>query len=149
MMFEIEAIVEIPQYSKYKFEMDKKTGGLVMDRILIEALPYTYGFVPCTLHEDGDPLDICIFGGGGLYPLTKVKVKVLGAFLCKDNGFSDHKLVATLVGEEEKWDNEGYKDTVQEYLSTYKDGFTVEGFVGVEEARKILMKDLDAYQNDE
>lgn len=148
-MFEIEAIVEIPQFSTYKFEMDKKTGGLVMDRLLPSSLPYTYGFIPCTLHDDGDPLDICIFGGKGLYPLTKVKVKVIGAFLCTDNGCSDHKLIATLVGEEERWDTEICKDSVKEYLSTYKDGFVVESFVGVEEARKILMKDLDAYQNDE
>lgn len=148
-MFEIEAIVEIPQWCNYKFEVDKKTGGLVMDRFLPRPLPYTYGFIPCTLHADGDPLDVCIFGGSGLYPLTKVKIKVLGAFLCTDNGCSDHKLVAMLVDEQGTEHTETFKDSIRQYLSTYKDGFTVEEFVGAEEARQILMKDLQAYQNDE
>lgn len=147
-MFQLDAIVEIPYGSRYKYEMDKKTGELVVDRPLPKPLPYTYGFIPCTLHEDGDPLDVCIIGEDLIYPLTRVKIWVLGAFLCTDNGYSDHKLVAIMVGEEGKHDLNAGLDFIREHLSTYKSGFTVGDYVTVDEARQILMKDMQAYQDD-
>jgi inorganic pyrophosphatase len=149
MDLKIEAIVEIPRGSMYKYEMDKSTGLLVVDRPLPVELPYNYGYIPDTLHGDGDPLDICIVGAHPIYPLTKVKVSIIGAFLCNDNGMSDDKLVGIVVGES-YFDEEiaKYLDEVRHYLSTYKKGFCVGGLADVEEARSILQKDLVRYEQD-
>lgn len=149
MAFDVEAIVEIPFGSWYKYEVDKQTGQLIIDRPLPAELPYNYGYIPHTLHGDGDPLDVCILGKYPIYPLTKVKLKVLGAFICNDNGDSDDKVIAKFVRSDipEAAEKELIEE-VRQYLSTYKPGFVVERFVGVEEAQEILMKDLVAYQED-
>lgn len=153
MNFEIDAVVEIPLGSYFKYEVDKKTGQLTIDRPLPSPLPYNYGFVPNTLHGDGDPLDICIITDGPIYPLTKLKVTLLGAFKCIDNGESDDKLVAIVKGTEDfallGWDRistlEQHKRAISHYLSTYKEGFIVNEFVGPEEAYEIVMKDIESF----
>lgn len=152
MSFEITAIVEIPHGSMYKYEVDKNSGNLVIDRPLSEPLPYNYGYVPNTLHGDGDPLDICIVGRNPIFPLTKVKVVLLGAFLCEDNGQSDDKLVGAVVNEIHSYHGLEallpiYKNQIERYLTTYKSGFIVKEWVDSEKAYEILMKDLDTYQN--
>lgn len=145
--FEVDAIIEIPYGSKYKYEADKVEGGLKVDRPLPAPIPYNYGYIPGTLHADGDPLDICVIGSNPIFPLTKVKVMLLGAFICTDNGYSDDKLVGYVVGENDL-SVELCKGLVRDYLSCYKVGFVVENFVGANEAYRILMKDVDAYQNE-
>ena len=146
MNFEVTVVVEIPHGSMYKYEIDKKTSQLVVDRPLDRPLPYNYGYVPQTLHEDGDPLDICIISKYPIFPLTKVRVVLLGAWLCQDNGCSDHKLVGQVVGEDYHRKEERISG-VKNYLQTYKEGFTVDKWVDAPEAYEILMKDLQAYQN--
>lgn len=142
--FEVDAVVEIPHGSMYKYEVDKKTGQLKVDRILPQPIPYNYGYIPHTLHSDGDPLDVCIIGSYPIHPLANVKLRLLGAFLCTDNGVSDDKLLAVVSGEE--WsDEEIMIEKVKYYLSTYKEGFVVDGRVDSETAYAILMKDLDAH----
>lgn len=149
MNFNVDAIVEIPHGSYYKYEIDKKTGQLVIDRPLPHPLPYNYGYVPNTLHEDGDPLDICIIGTHPIVSLTKVSVVILGAFKCIDNGESDDKLVAAVVGEHfSLLEQELAKGAIRHYLSTYKEGFEVKEWVGPEEAYQIVLKDVDAYLNE-
>lgn len=150
MNFEVEAVVEIPFGSMYKYEIDKKHGTLTVDRPLPVPLPYNYGFVPHTLHDDGDPLDVCIIGKNPIFPLTHVKIIVLGAFLCDDNGFSDDKLVAHVVGEKfTEVEITNAKAEIEHYLATYKPGFTVKGSYGPEQAYQVLMKDVQAYQDGE
>jgi inorganic pyrophosphatase len=147
MNFEITVIVEIPYASWYKYEVDKQTGNLVVDRPLPAPLPYNYGYVPNTLHADGDPLDVCIIGRYPIQPLSKIKVKLIGAFKCIDNGCSDDKLLAIVPGQDY---SEGIDvEVVRHYLSTYKEGFTVVERVGAEEAYRILMQDVEAYLNAE
>lgn len=155
--FEVDAIVEIPQGAFYKYEVDKKTGQLVVDRPLSKVIPYNYGYVPHTLHGDGDPLDVCIVGGWPVVPLARVRVVLIGALVCDDNGESDDKLLSHIVGQEWGfcWDGddevaskEYWIEEVKKYLSSYKEGFTVKSFVGAEEAYAILMKDLQAYQDE-
>ena len=149
-LFEIDAIVEIPHGSKYKYEVNKKTGKLFLDRPLPTPLPYNYGYVPGTLHGDGDPLDVCIIGLYPIQPLAEVKIQVLGALLCNDNGASDDKLIAMVVGDniDDNLKSSCIED-VSNYLSSYKAGFVVQRFVGPEEALEIVMKDMDAYQNEQ
>jgi inorganic pyrophosphatase len=154
MSFEVDVIVEIPHGSIYKYEVDKTTGTLVIDRPLRKKLPYNYGYVPNTLHEDGDPLDVCILSNNPIYPLTKVKVNIVGALKCKDNGFSDDKLLAIVVGDAPNlyyggfFTEEALTQEIIDYLSTYKEGFVVESQLSSKEAYQILMHDIQAYQNE-
>src|SRR5271166_4032705 len=101
--FEIDGVVEIPFGSMFKYEVDKVTGLLTIDRPLPVALPYNYGYVPNTLHADGDPTDICIIDIYPIQSLTRVKLILLGAFICTDNGCSDDKLVAVVKGNENQY----------------------------------------------
>jgi|ERR1700688_268790 len=146
--FEIDAIVEIPRESMYKYEVDKKTGILLVDRPLSRPVPFNYGYVPGTLHNDGDPLDIFLIGNYPIYPLAQVKAKILGALICNDNGSSDDKLIAEVVGDKYNY-LDSAKEVITNYLTTYKEGFIVDKFVDAEEAYRILMKDVEAYLNDE
>lgn len=140
------AIIEIPEGSFYKYEVDKDTGCLTIDRPLPMPLPYNYGYFPQTLHGDGDPLDVCVLSRGPIHPLTKVKVVILGAFICVDNGEPDSKIVAKVDGEflPESMFRSG-KEHVRHYLETYKEGFIVKEFVGLEGALDIYAQDVLAY----
>jgi inorganic pyrophosphatase len=142
--FEVEAVVEIPHGSKFKYEI--KAEKLTVDRPLPVVLPYNYGYLPNTLHDDGDPTDICIIGDFPIFPGAYIKVSVLGAFKCIDNGESDDKLVSVVLGESHSdQDIERGKRKIKHYLSTYKEGFIVNEFVGPEKALKIVKKDEHAY----
>ncbi len=92
----VSAIIEIPKDSKIKYELDKDSGLLKLDRFLYSAVHYPgdYGFVPQTLWEDGDPLDIIILTNRALYPMTLAKVRVIGVIRMIDNGEKDDKIVA-------------------------------------------------------
>jgi len=90
------AVVEISKGSKTKYELDKTTGALRLDRILSSATHYpaNYGFIPCTLAEDGDPLDVLIVMSEPILPLTEVHCKPIGVFIMTDQGVKDEKIIA-------------------------------------------------------
>lgn len=92
----VNAIVEIPKDSKIKYELDKETGMLKLDRFLYSAVHYPgdYGFLPRTLWDDGDPMDIIILTNGPVYPMTLVKVRVIGVIRMKDGDEEDDKIIA-------------------------------------------------------
>jgi inorganic pyrophosphatase len=148
MNFEIEGIIEIPKGSKYKYEVDKESGVLVLDRPLLEKIPYNYGYLSNSLGNDGDPLDVCVLGYNSIVSLAKVKLEVKGALICSDNGVSDDKILATVVGEFiSPYDLSNFIDEAISYLSRYKEGFVVYKFVPPEEAYEIIMKATEAYIN--
>ncbi len=91
-----DAVVEIGKGSKQKYEIDKTTGMLMLDRILHTATHYpaNYGFIPKTLAEDNDPLDVLILCSESLAPLSLVKCYPIGIILMSDNGFVDEKVIA-------------------------------------------------------
>jgi inorganic pyrophosphatase len=99
----LQAIVEIPMGSSNKYELDKETGLLKLDRVLYSAVyyPANYGFIPRTLADDGDPLDILVLGAEPVYPLTLVKARVIGLMVMKDQDELDHKLIGVPVGDPE------------------------------------------------
>ena len=96
--YEFDCLVEIPQGSRVKYELDKSTGLIRVDRILHSAnyYPVNYGFVPRTYCEDGDPLDIFIFCEEPLLPNTIATVRSIGVIEMIDGGESDDKIVAIL-----------------------------------------------------
>lgn len=142
----IKAIIEIPKGSNYKYEIDKETGQLTLDRVIQLEYPTSYGFIIDTLAPDSDALDVFIISNKEVPPLTVVKVNVLGVFKCTDNGVSDDKLIATLEGEVIKPNAIGYHRTaIDLFLSEYKEGFIVDAYLSQKPAEQILKKCSDEF----
>src|SRR5436853_3392242 len=100
---EFNSIVEIPFGSSVKYELDKRTGLLKMDRVLYSAVyyPANYGFIPQTLAEDDDPLDVLVLCQEPVVPLTLVKARAIGLMTMIDSGKRDHKILAVAVHDPE------------------------------------------------
>jgi inorganic pyrophosphatase len=92
----VNSIVEISKGSRAKYELDKATGLLRLDRVLYSSVyyPANYGFIPRTLGEDGDPLDILVFSQVAVEPLCLVYSKVIGVMRMIDGGLADDKVIA-------------------------------------------------------
>ncbi len=90
------AIVEIEKGSKKKYELDKQTGFIILDRILYTSTHYpaNYGFIPRTLADDGDPLDVLILCNEPIDPLVEVHCYPIGVITMIDNGRNDEKIIA-------------------------------------------------------
>ena len=93
---EFVAVIEIPKESKKKYELDKESVMLILDRILYTSTHYpeNYGFIPLTLAGDGDPLDVLVICEDKLNPLSLVKCHPVGAIKMLDNNEIDEKIVA-------------------------------------------------------
>jgi inorganic pyrophosphatase len=100
---EFTAVIEIPMGSSVKYELDKKTGLLRLDRILYSAVfyPANYGFIPQTLAEDDDPLDVLVLCQEPVAPLTLVNARTIGLMTMIDSGKKDHKILAVAVDDPE------------------------------------------------
>ncbi len=131
------AVVETPQNSIYKYEVDKETGVLKLDRTLMVRCPYSYGFIKNTLAPDNDALDVFILSQEPIPPLTEVEIEVAGMLFCMDNGIVDHKVVAFVKDESFK-NLDILLNSVIAYLQTYKAGFVTNGGVDAEEALKYI-----------
>ncbi len=90
------AVIEIEKGSKKKYELDKETGMLILDRILYTSTHYpaNYGFIPRTYAEDGDPLDVLVLCSEPIEPLTLVRVYPIGVITMTDSGEADEKIIA-------------------------------------------------------
>lgn len=90
------AVVEIPKGSKNKYELDKETGLIILDRVLYTSTHYpaNYGFIPRTYADDYDPLDVLVLCSEALHPLTLVRCYPIGAIKMLDNGRGDEKIIA-------------------------------------------------------
>jgi inorganic pyrophosphatase len=95
------AIIEIPKGSKIKYELDKPTGLLRVDRILYSSViyPANYGFIPRTYCEDDDPLDVLVLGNEPVVPLAIMKARAIGVMHMRDQGQADDKIVAVHVND--------------------------------------------------
>jgi inorganic pyrophosphatase len=100
---EFTAVIEIPMGSSVKYELDKATGMLRLDRILYSAVfyPANYGFIPQTLAEDDDPLDVLVLCQEAVAPLTLVAARAIGLMTMVDSGKKDHKILAVAVNDPE------------------------------------------------
>lgn len=138
----IKAIVEMPAYTRYKYEA--KNGKLILDRILRVDVPCNYGYFPGTLEKDGDPADCFIFSYMPLQPLAEINIEILGGFACVDNGVQDDKLFAKIYGD--FYINIGAYDValIYNYLNTYKEGFNIIKQLSKEEAIQVYQNSLVA-----
>jgi len=97
----VRAIVEIPRGSRAKYELDKDSGLLKLDRVLYSSVHYpaNYGFIPRTLGDDHDPLDILVLSQIEIQPLCIVRAKVIGVMRMIDSGEGDDKVVAVAADD--------------------------------------------------
>lgn len=95
------AVVEIPKGSKKKYELDKETGFIILDRILHTSTSYpaNYGFIPRSFASDGDPLDVLVLCSEPLEPLTLVRCYPIGYITMLDDGKNDEKIIAIPFGD--------------------------------------------------
>lgn len=97
------SVVEIPAGSNIKYELDKETGLIRLDRMLYSAVyyPANYGFIPRTLAEDDDPLDVLVFCQEPVVPLTLIEARTIGLMTMIDSGKKDHKIIAIATQDPE------------------------------------------------
>lgn len=96
-----KAVIEIPKGSKTKYELDKETGLIKLDRVLFTSThyPHNYGFIPLTYCEDGDPLDVLVLCSEKLFPLTILTVRPIGVLEVIDGGARDSKIIGVSVDD--------------------------------------------------
>lgn len=154
----VQSIIEIQQGSKAKYELDKPTGFLRLDRILSSHLhyPFHYGFIPQTYCPDKDPLDILIICSEKLLPLSIVEATVLGAVKMIDGGQQDDKIIAVAThdpamrNKKELIDlNSQVLETIRHFFENYKipEGkeVIIEKFLPKNEAQGIVKKSIELY----
>ncbi len=100
---EFQAVIEIPFGSNVKYELDKQSGLIRLDRVLYSAVyyPANYGFIPQTLAEDDDPLDVLVFCQEPVTPLTLIRARAIGLMTMIDAGKLDHKVIAVATEDPE------------------------------------------------
>ncbi|MDB5245273.1 MAG: Inorganic diphosphatase [Parcubacteria group bacterium] len=98
---EMNVIIEIPRGSKNKYEIDKETGIIALDRVnhTAQAYPFDYGFVPQTLWDDGDALDVVVLTTEALFPGLLLQARPVGIMHMIDGGEADEKVIAVPVGD--------------------------------------------------
>ncbi len=155
----VNVIIEINKGSKNKYEIDKETGLIALDRVAHTAqdFPFDYGFVPQSYWHDGDPLDVIVLTTYPLMPGILVKVRPVAIMNMIDSGDGDDKIIAVPV-DDPRWEHthdlgDINKHTVKEiehFYSTYKKlqdkVVEVTGFKGVDEAKKAIVEGLALYQ---
>lgn len=96
---DIYVVIEIPQGSNVKYELDKRSGFILVDRFLYTAMhyPFNYGFVPQTLEEDGDPVDVLVICSAPVFPGAVLRAKPIGLLLMEDEEGPDSKVIAVPI----------------------------------------------------
>jgi inorganic pyrophosphatase len=147
----VNGIIEIPKGTRAKYELDKESGLLILDRVLYSSMyyPANYGFVPQTYCEDRDPLDILIISQIEVVPMCIVPAKVIGVMRMLDNGEADDKIIAVASGDPSVSHINDISELPQHFISELKSFFedykklekktvVVEDFQGRETAQEIL-----------
>jgi inorganic pyrophosphatase len=100
---EFYSVIEIPFGSSVKYELDKQSGLIKLDRVLYSAVyyPANYGFIPQTLAEDDDPLDVLVLCQEAVVPLTLIHARVIGLMTMIDSGKRDHKIISVATQDPE------------------------------------------------
>lgn len=152
-------VIEVPMGSKNKYELDKESGLLKLDRVLFSAVHYpaNYGFIPRSFCDDGDPLDALVLGQESVVPLCIMHARAIGVMRMRDDKGIDDKIIAVSVNdpvysERMKLDDlpEHKLREIQRFFEDYKalenKEVVVEGMQEREEALKILADSLVMYR---
>ena len=153
------ACIEISSGSRNKYELDKQTGMLKLDRVLYTSMNYpaNYGFIPLTYAEDDDPLDVLVLCEESIRPMTLVECKPIGVFMMIDGDKADEKIICVPVGDpsynqysdisELPSHTSGKINHFFEFYKTLENKTTkVESPLGHEEAVKVVTDCIDRYQ---
>jgi inorganic pyrophosphatase len=155
---EVTAIIEIPSGSRNKYELDKDTGLIKLDRVLYSAVHYPadYGLIPRTLHEDGDPLDILVMVKEQTFAGCMIDVRPIGVLRMLDRGEPDDKILGVPLDDpahEEFFDIADIPQhmlrEIEYFFTTYKDleGKRVQaaGWEKSERAMAIILESIERY----
>lgn len=157
----VTAVIEIAQGTKTKYEIDKESGMLKLDRILKTSMVYptNYGFIPQSYCGDKDPLDILVICSEKLQPNSLVDARVLGVMQMTDNGEQDDKIIAVAKNDAAMDNYQDYSDLPEQirneivhFFQNYKspEGKTVktEKILGRDSAQKIILESLELYKQE-
>ncbi|WP_457567539.1 inorganic diphosphatase [Desulfurobacterium sp.] len=159
---DIYAVIEIPQGSNIKYEVDKESGAVFVDRFLFTPMfyPANYGFVPNTLADDGDPIDVLVISRAPVVPGSVIRCRPIGVLIMEDESGQDEKILAVPV---DKLDLK-YKDVkeitdlpeavlneIRHFFEHYKDlepgkWVKLKEYKGSEEARALILKAVKNYK---
>lgn len=153
------AIIEVPKGSKNKYELDKETGLIRVDRVLFSSVQYpaNYGFIPKTYCEDNDPLDVLVLGQEPVFPLSIMTARPIGLMKMIDEGEADDKIIAVHEHDPEYAHYKSITELpphrmaeVQRFFEDYKalenKKVVVEKFFGPEEAKKSILQAIEDYK---
>jgi len=156
----VQAIIEIPKHCRAKYELDKESGMLRLDRVLYSSVfyPANYGFIPQTLGDDNDPLDILVLSQIEIQPLCIVNAKVIGVMRMVDNGEGDDKIIAVAaddvsvnylskVEDLPTYLHSEIKNFFEEYKKLEQKTVLVEDFQNAETAKQIIQRAIEYYQS--
>jgi inorganic pyrophosphatase len=116
---EFTSVIEIPMGSNVKYELDKTTGLLRLDRVLYSAVyyPANYGFIPQTLAEDDDPLDVLVLCQEAVAPLTLVRTRAIGLMTMLDSNKPDHKILGVAIDDPEYQSVQDFRELPEHRLT--------------------------------
>lgn len=154
----VNGIIEIPKNTRAKYELDKESGLLLMDRVIYSSMyyPANYGFIPRTYCDDKDPLDILVLSQINIVPMCLVSAKVIGVMRMLDNGESDDKIIAVAehdmsvshindISELPNHFLKELKNFFEDYKKLENKTVIIEEFQNAETAREIVKQSMLDY----
>ena len=155
----VNGLIEISQGSRAKYEIDKTTGLLKLDRVIYSSFhyPINYGFIPQTLGEDGDPLDILVMCSESIQPLCMVQATVIGNMQMIDNGEKDDKIIAVATKDPTVNHFTNVNELPKHFIAVLKNYFEnykvlenkvveIDEFQDKEEAYKVIETAIEHYK---
>ncbi len=156
----VNAVIDIPMGSSLKIEYDRTTGCFVLDRVepSIYAKPVNYGFIPGTLDEDGDELDVLVYCQEPIPTGVYLKARVIGVLNFEDDSEMDYKIVCVPADDRDNGDSIGslddlgkrWMEKIEQHFSHYKDlkkpGSTkVLGWGNIDDAKNVIKESIESY----
>ena len=156
-----QTVIEVPAGSKNKYELDKSSGMLRLDRVLYGAVhyPVNYGFIPQTFCEDGDPLDVLVVGQEPVQPMTLIAARAIGVMRMQDEGKADDKIIAVNLHDPAVHEFRNHSELpsyimaeIRKFFEEYKTlehkEVVIDELQGPEEAENIIRDALELYRRD-